>query len=53
MSDPTFSEREKRLIRACEIVNEDPEIRQIEKEFDALCDEALEPWDESQSSGDP
>ena len=39
------SEREKQLIRACEIVNQDPEVRQIENEFDALVDEITEPWD--------
>jgi hypothetical protein len=34
------------LIRACEIVNEDPEVREIETEFDALLDEITEPWNE-------
>jgi hypothetical protein len=32
------------LIRACEIVNEDLEVREIETEFDALLDEITEPW---------
>ena len=39
-----LAEREKRLIRACEIANEDPEIREIEEELDALTDEIVEPW---------
>jgi len=39
--------REKRLIRACEIANEDPEIREIEKELDGLMDETPEPWGEA------
>jgi hypothetical protein len=42
----TPAEREQRLIRACEIANQDPELRQIEKEFDALRDEILEPWED-------
>jgi hypothetical protein len=46
MSKTIYSEREKRPIRACEIVNEDPEVREIETEFDALLDEISEPWDE-------
>lgn len=41
--------REKKLIRACEIVNRDPQIREIEREFDALQDEIAEPWDDSSS----
>ena len=39
------AEREKRLIRACEIANQDPELREIEKEFDSLTDAILEPWE--------
>jgi hypothetical protein len=38
-------EREARLIRACEIANQDPAVREIEKEFDALQDEIEEPWE--------
>jgi metal-responsive CopG/Arc/MetJ family transcriptional regulator len=40
-----LSQREKRLIRACEIVNADPAVREIEEEFDALNDEIAEPWE--------
>jgi hypothetical protein len=40
-----LSEREKRLIRACEIVNADPAVREIEEEFDALKDPIAEPWE--------
>jgi hypothetical protein len=39
-----LAEREKRLILACEIANQDPELREIEQEFDALTDELSEPW---------
>jgi hypothetical protein len=39
-----LAEREKRLIRACEIANEDPALREVEKELDALADEIPEPW---------
>jgi hypothetical protein len=42
-----LAEREKRLIRACEIANQDPELREIEKEFDALTDELSEPWEDA------
>jgi len=41
-----LAEREKRLILACEIANQDPELREIEKEFDALMDELPEPWED-------
>ncbi len=41
--------REKRLIRACEIVNRDAGIREIEKEMDALQDRLAEPWSDVQS----
>ncbi len=40
-----LAEREKQLIRACEIVNADPDIREIEREFDALEDEITESWE--------
>jgi metal-responsive CopG/Arc/MetJ family transcriptional regulator len=42
-----LAERDQRLIRACEIVNKDPEAREIEKEFDALTDEIAEPWEDA------
>jgi hypothetical protein len=41
----TPAEREKRLIRACKIANQDPELREIEREFDSLEDAIPEPWD--------
>ncbi len=37
-------DREKRLIRACEIANSDPEVQQIEQDWEALPDETAEPW---------
>jgi len=42
-----LAEREKRLILACEIANQDPELREIEREFDALMDELPEPWEDA------
>ena len=39
-----LAERERRLIRACEIANGDPDLRQIERDFDALTDAMPEPW---------
>ena len=40
-----LAERERRLIQACEIANQDSEVREIECEFDALTDALSEPWE--------
>jgi hypothetical protein len=37
--------REKLLILACEVANQDSEVREIEREFDALTDAMPEPWE--------
>ena len=42
-----LSEREKRLIQACEIANRDSQVREIELEFDALSDTMPEPWEDA------
>jgi hypothetical protein len=42
-----LAEREKRLIQACEIANQDPDVREIELEFDALTDAMPEPWEDA------
>jgi len=39
-----LSARDRHLVEACRIANNDPEVRAIEKEFDAITDEAAEPW---------
>jgi hypothetical protein len=39
-----LGERERQLIRACEVANHDPEVRAIETEFASLPDEMVEPW---------
>lgn len=39
-----LSEREHQLIRACELANDDPDIRAIEEEFDALPSDITEQW---------
>lgn len=39
-----LSARERLLVEACRIANEDPEVRAIEEEFDAITDQAEEPW---------
>ncbi len=44
-----LNERERRLIRACEIANQDPDVAQIEAEFDAINDPISEPWDDAAS----
>jgi len=38
-----LSERDRKLLAACEIANADLEVQSIEQEFDSLPDEA-EPW---------
>jgi metal-responsive CopG/Arc/MetJ family transcriptional regulator len=40
-----LAEREQHLIRACEAANVDPEVREIEREFDALTDAMPEQWE--------
>ena len=42
-----LAEREKRLIQACEIANQDPAVREIEQQFDALTDAMPEPWEDA------
>jgi hypothetical protein len=37
--------RDRQLIRACKIVNANPDVREIEKEFDALTYVIEEPWE--------
>lgn len=39
-----LAERERQLIRACEVANQDLEVVGIEQEFDVLPDEVTEPW---------
>ncbi|HWE52397.1 MAG TPA: hypothetical protein VG273_21555 [Bryobacteraceae bacterium] len=39
-----LAERDSSLIRACEIANADPEVAEIEKDFDQIRDEMTEPW---------
>ena len=41
-----LKERDRLLARACEIANRNRPARIVEREFDALADEILEPWDE-------
>ena len=44
-----LAERERRLIQACEIANQDPQVREIELDFDALTDDMPEPWEDAQA----
>ncbi|MFN0104878.1 MAG: hypothetical protein ACKV2U_22690 [Bryobacteraceae bacterium] len=39
-----LQERDLALIRACEIANEDLDVAEIEREFDGISDEMVEPW---------
>jgi ubiquinone biosynthesis protein UbiJ len=39
-----LTERERRLIRACELANQDAEVAAIESDFDSLPDEMTETW---------
>jgi len=42
-----LSARDRLLLEACQVANSDPEVRAIEKEFDAITEEASEPWPSS------
>jgi ubiquinone biosynthesis protein UbiJ len=44
-----LAEREKRLIQACEIANQDTDVREIERDFDRLSDAMPEPWEDAQA----
>lgn len=39
-----LSERKRRLIRACQAANQEREVQAIEKEFDAISEEAIGSW---------
>ena len=39
-----LSKRDRRLIRACEIANNNPDIASLEQDLDMLQDDILEPW---------
>ena len=39
-----LEERDKDLIHACEIANQDTDAAEIEREFDGIGDEMAEPW---------
>jgi hypothetical protein len=39
-----LEERDLALARACDIANQDPDVAEIEHDFDALRDELAEPW---------
>jgi ubiquinone biosynthesis protein UbiJ len=42
-----LAERERRLIQACEIANQDTDVREIERDFDRLSDAMPEPWEDA------
>src|SRR5271157_3989838 len=44
-----LQERDRRLIRACEIANRDPEVKAIEREFDAIAEDFREPWNDAKA----
>ena len=39
-----LAERDLQLMRACDVANGDPDVAEIQKEFDAIADEMAEPW---------
>ena len=39
-----LSARDRHLVEACRIANNDTEVHAIEKEFDAITEETAEPW---------
>ena len=42
-----LAQRDRQLIRACAAANANSEVREIEKEFDALTDVIAEPWEDA------
>jgi hypothetical protein len=39
-----LEERDMALIRACEIADQDPDVVEIENDFDGISDKMAEPW---------
>jgi len=52
MASPKFAQLERQLIRACEIVNQNPDVVEVERELGTLTDEIAEGWD-SAPAGSP
>ena len=48
-----LAERDKLLIRACEIANQDSDVREIEREFDELADDLPERWEHATGQESP
>lgn len=44
-----LQERDRQLVRACEVANRDPEVQAIEKEFDAISEEIPRPWSDAKA----
>ncbi len=44
-----LQERDRRLIRSCEVANRNPDVQAIEKEFDGLSEEIREPWNDAKA----
>jgi hypothetical protein len=44
-----LQERNRGLIRACEVANREPDVQAIEREFDAITEEPREPWSGSKA----
>ena len=44
-----LQERDRQLVRACEVANRDPEVQAIEKEFDGLSEEIRQPWNDAKA----
>ena len=47
--EQSLKRRERDLIRACRLANEDPDATAVEHEMDAVEDAIEEPWDASSS----
>lgn len=39
-----LQQQDMELVRACEAANRDPDLEEIERDFDAIRDEMAEPW---------
>ena len=40
-----LAECDLQLIHACNVANGDPDVREIQREFDEIRDDMAEPWD--------
>jgi hypothetical protein len=45
----TLRTQDEELARACDVANQDPDVLMIEREFDAISGDIVEPWNDPSS----